>query len=214
MSTLNEEQAVLDFFAQEENLPLALSVAEQVDRQRQQFNNRFWLALAERIRSSTQDWSVEITEDREVKERLVGIYLRPLQEQKLFLCPMLEQQNMGGTPRIYFGLMWSETPPADKTSLKAVTALSVALEREGYKNNERFLAWRWSALYPTSKEMLLKFSRQPEILLDEASGLLLPLINTFSAALDAANAALRDAPRSATISLDQLRSTAKHKSIG
>ena len=31
---MNEEQAVLDFFAQTENLPLALSVADQVDATR------------------------------------------------------------------------------------------------------------------------------------------------------------------------------------
>jgi len=206
---MNEEQAVLDFFAKEENLPLALSVAELVDRQRHQYNNRFWLALAERLRSQTQMWQVEITEDREVTERLVGIYLRPMQEQKLFLCPMMEQQLMGGVPRIYFGLMWSEAPPADKLNLKAVTALRDALQSKGYKNNERFLAWRWSSLYPTSKEMLLKFSSQADELLDEASSLLLLLIQDFESTINAANAALRDTPTSANISLNQLRSKVK-----
>ena len=41
----NEEQAVLDFFAQKENLPLALSVAEQADGMRLQLNHAFWLSL-------------------------------------------------------------------------------------------------------------------------------------------------------------------------
>lgn len=206
---MNEEQAVLDFFSKEENLPLALSVAELTDKLRQQYNNRFWLALAERIRSQAPNWNVEITEDREVSERIVGIYLRPMQEQHLFLCPMLEQQIMGGVPRIYFGLMWSEAPTADKASLDAVTSLRDALQSKGYKNNERFLAWRWSSLYPTSKEMLSRFASQTDGLLDEASSLLLPLLQDFESPIKAANAALRDIPASATISLDQLRSKVK-----
>ena len=36
---MNEEQAVLDFFSQNENLPLGLSVAEQMDKIREQINN-------------------------------------------------------------------------------------------------------------------------------------------------------------------------------
>ena len=51
---MNEEQAVLDFFAQTENLPLGLSVAEQMDRLREQMNNRLWLELLPRLNAADQ----------------------------------------------------------------------------------------------------------------------------------------------------------------
>ncbi len=198
-----EEQAVLDFFAQEENLPLALSVGDLVDRQRRRMNTAFWRALAQRL--AIPGWHTNLTEDRDIPENLVGLHLRPQSPQPLFLCPMLEQQNMGGVPRIYYGLMWSELPPSDKTALAAVVTLHDALQKDGYKSNERFLAWRWSPLYPIRKDFLLKFSRQSEVLLDETMQLLTGLIGKHSSALATANAALREAPSSAIISLARLR---------
>ncbi len=44
---MNEEHSVINFFAQEENLPLALIAAEHLDDIRRQHNNRFWKALRE-----------------------------------------------------------------------------------------------------------------------------------------------------------------------
>jgi len=46
---MNEEKAVLDFFAKPENLPLGLSVAGQMDVIREQMNSRFWQDLQHRI---------------------------------------------------------------------------------------------------------------------------------------------------------------------
>ena len=205
---MNEEQEVLDFFSRGENLSLALSVAELVDHQRQQLNNRFWMALADRISADATNWQVETTGDRDADERLVGIHLRPKLEQQLYLSPILEQQNMGGKPRIYFGLMWSEIPTFDKSNLDAVNTLRNAMQTKGYKNNERFLAWRWSTLHPASKSFLLRFATQPDVLLDETRHLFMPLLHTFGAALTNANAALRESPHSTSISLDNLRSGA------
>ena len=89
----NEEQAVLDFFAKEENLPLALSVAEQVDGIRQRMNNAFWHALHERLAALLEanklPWAVEITDDRNTQDCALGLHLQPLSEQALFLRPML-----------------------------------------------------------------------------------------------------------------------------
>lgn len=65
---MNDEQAVLDFFAQEENLPLALIAAEHLDAIRLRLNNEFWTALRERLDAwlaqQALPWSTLITEDR------------------------------------------------------------------------------------------------------------------------------------------------------
>lgn len=206
---MNEEQAVLNFFSQEENLPLALSVAEHIDLQRQKLNNRFWLSLSEMLKTSYPDWQIEITEDRETPERLVGIHLRPHNSSNLFLRPMLEQQNMGGIPRIYVGLMWSESPTVDKKSLGVVTTLRDALTQDGYKNNESFLGWRWSSLYPMRKDFLLRLTTQPEQLMNEAHTLIAQLLEKHGLAIQQSNSALNDAPIAAPISLAQLHSKLK-----
>ena len=206
---MNEEQAVLDFFAQEENLPLALSVAELVDGIRQRTNNAFWHALQGRVTALLEmhglPWVVNITDDRNTPDGVVGLHLQPRQEQALFLRPMMEQQYMGDTLRIYFGVMWSTAPAPDKTRLAEVTVLREALQGEGFRNNESFLAWNWTPWHPRRRDFLQRYSIAADALLDEASGLLRHLLLDHGDALNAANAALREAPRSVTVSLDQLR---------
>ncbi len=206
---MNEEQAVLDFFAQTENLPLALSVTEQVDATRQQLNRAFWLALCERIAATAPGWQVATTEDRNAADCLVGLHLQPAQKQSLYLRPMLEQQYLGNVLRIYFGLMWSAAPAPALTRLSAVSALRDTLQASGFKNNENFLAWQWTPYYPRRRDFLLRFATTPDALLDEATALLHSLLVTHAAAVHAANLALRDAPRSTKMSLDRLRENLK-----
>jgi len=205
---MNEEQAVLNFFAQKENLPLALSVANQVDGIRQKLNNDFWLALSERIVANTSEWRTSTTEDRNATECLVGLYLQPETEQKLYLRPMLEQQYLGDTLRIYYGLMWSAVPTLEQKQLSAIKTLHNTFQEAGFKRNESFLAWQWTSYYPRNMDFLLRFSTTADALLNEASGLIQNLLVTHRDALHFANTALRESSRSAAISvvsLDKLR---------
>jgi hypothetical protein len=205
----NEEQAVLAFFSQEENLPLALSVAELVDGIRQRMNNAFWRALHERIAALLAEhrlpWGVALTEDRNTPDCVVGLHLQPMSEQALFLRLMMEQQYMGETLRIYYGVMWNSAPSPEKANLSNVAELREALQGEGLKNNESFLAWNWTPYHPRRKDFLQRYSTEPDVLLEEADGLLRHLLLDHGEALNAANEALMDVPRSVTVSLDQLR---------
>ena len=205
---MNEEQAVLNFFAQKENLPLALSVANQVDGIRQQLNNDFWLALSERIVANTPDWRVSTTEDRNATESLVGLSLQPEAEQKIYLRPMLEQHYLGDTLRIYYGLMWSATPTLEQKQLSVINTLHNIFQEAGFKSNESFLAWQWTSYYPRSMDFLMRFSTTADALLNEFTSLIQNLLVTHRDALHVANTALSESSRSAAISvvsLDKLR---------
>ncbi len=72
---MNEEQAVLDFFAQEENLPLALIAAEHLDSIRLRLNNEFWGLLRKRLDELLAQhdlpWTSQLTEDRNAEDCLV-----------------------------------------------------------------------------------------------------------------------------------------------
>ncbi len=208
---MNEEQAVLDFFAKEENLPLALVVAEQMDSIRRRMNNDFWRVLGTQFEANAPAWQVQLTEDRNMEDCLVGLHLKPVQEQALFLRPMMEQQVIGEAPRIYFGLMWSDPPPPDRLALPQVAALGDALRGAGFRSNEKFLGWQWSPYYPRSRQFLLRLSTDATSLLDEASALLNQLLMVHGPLLEAANAALRESPQPATISLDALRAGLKQR---
>lgn len=205
---MNEEQAVLDFFSKKENLPLALNVANQVDNIRQKMNNDFWLALCKRIATTAPEWRVSITEDRNTKECLVGLHLQPEEDQKIYLRPMMEQQYLGDTLRIYYGLMWSVTPTSEQKQLPTLQALSNSFQEAGFKNNESFLAWQWTSYYPRDMEFLLRFSTDADALLDEVSSLIETLLETCNKDLQLANQALRKPSRNpavAVVSLDKLR---------
>ncbi len=207
---MNEEQAVLDFFARQENLPLGLSVAEQMDRIREQMNSRYWRESLQRLNALIAEhalpWQAAITEDKNAPDSLVGLHCTLHETQPLYLRPMLEQQYLGGVWRIYFGLMWSTAPATEQLALPAVSALKQALQDAGFKHNENFLAWQWTALHPRRQDFLLRLAQQPETLLNETSAILEKLLIRHRTLIEQANAALQTAPRSMAISLDQLRS--------
>lgn len=203
---MNEEQAVLDFFANPENLQLTLRVAELADTLRQEYNNRFWRSLHAHVGAAAPEWSCALTEDRQAPGNLIGLSLTLSLGQEIFLRPFLEQQVMGGTPRIYGGLMWSVPPSPEQNALPAVAALRETLQTLGYKQSETFPAWRWTLWHPRRRDFLLQFAKQPEALTIAAGEELLSIVTRHRALLDAAHAALAESPRSATISLAQLRS--------
>ncbi|MDH2919381.1 MAG: hypothetical protein PXX73_09340 [Sideroxydans sp.] len=204
---MSEERAVLDFFAQTENLSLALAVADQTDGLREQLNTRFWSQLISQLANTlAPHWRISATEDRNAADSLVGFYCTPLNDQAICLRPMMEQQNLGKGLQIYLGLMWSSAPTPEHLALPAVHALSELMSAQGLKGNANFLAWQWTQLYPRRKDFLLRYQQQPEVAIAEAAALMQKLIFKQQAAITAANQQLAAAPRSMTISLDKLRS--------
>jgi hypothetical protein len=207
---MNEEQAVLDFFSKAENLPLGLAVAEQMDALREQMNNRLWRELLARLQALIIEhelvWRIEPTEDKNAPDSLVGLHCTTDTEQPLYLRPMMEQQYLGGVWRIYFGLMWSAAPTPDQLGLPAVSSLKESLQSAGFKSNENFLAWQWTAFHPLRKDFLLSYAQRPEKLLADMEAILKTLLIEHRVSIDQANAALKTTPRSITVSLDQLRS--------
>lgn len=207
---MDEEQSVLNFFAQPENLPLGLSVAELMDDIRQQLNTRYWHDLHNRVESlivaQALPWKSVPTEDRNAPDSLVGLCCNPASEQSLYLRPMIEQQYTNGAWRIYFGLMWSSAPAPEQLALPAVNELKQVLCESGFKNNSNFLGWQWTTLHPRRKDFLLRYSQNPEAILSETMAFLNRLLIEHGNSITLANDALRTAPRSMTVTLDQLRS--------
>jgi hypothetical protein len=206
---MNEEQAVLDFFAQAENLPLGLAVAEQMDDLRKQMNSRFWQDLRARLKALIDKhglaWQVEATEDKNAPDCLVGLHCTTGTDQPRYLRPMMEQQYLGGVWRIYFGLMWSTAPTPEQLGLPAVSSLKTSLQKAGFKSNENFLAWQWTAFHPLRKDFLLRYSLQPEKLLSDIEAIFKTLLMEHRVPIEQANAALKTAPRGLNVNLDQLR---------
>ena len=206
---MKEQQAVLDFFSRTENLPLGLAVAEHMDRLREQMNTGFWHDLLERLGTFIDGRSLPMqiaaTEDRNTLGGIVGLHciLQPAQE--LYLRPMMEQQNLDGSWRIYFGLMWSAKPSPEHRALPAVLKLKEALLLAGFKNNENYLAWQWTTLHPRRSDFLLRYAQQPEVLLNDAQNFLQTLLLEQRDLIAAANAELQAAPRGLAGSLHQLR---------
>ena len=205
---MNEQQAVLDFFSQAENLPLALVTAEHLDRLRRQLNNDFWRASQQRldqlITEHTLPWHSALTEDKNNADCLVGCHLRPDSETALFLRPFMEQQFLGDGYRIYYGLMWSAAP--DAQAKHAADSLRQNLEASGFKPNDSFLAWQWLPWHPRRQDFLLRWQHQRTAVLAELAQRWSELLIEHGTTLLQVNQALASAPRSAPIKLDQLRS--------
>jgi hypothetical protein len=207
---MNEQQAVLDFFAQEENLPLALIAAEHLDAIRLRLNNAFWHALRERVDAwlaqQALPWSTQLTEDRNNEDCLVGMHLQPGTEQRVFLRPFMEQQFLGDGYRVFYGLMWNTQPDATQKVRPEVEALRIGLGDSGLKHSDSFLAWQWLPWHPRRRDFLMRFASGRDELLEEALQPWRFLLTEYGAQLAQANLALNEAPPHAVISLDQLRS--------
>lgn len=207
---MNEEQEVLDFFSQQENLPLALIAADHVDEIRQRLNNEFWEGLRERLNAWMAErdlpWDSAITEDRNNAECLVGLHAKPRDEQHTFLLPFMEQQFVGGAYRMFGGLMWNTAPDAMQKNQPAVTELSSILSTAGFSDSDSFLAWQWLPWHPRRRDFLLRFANQREETLDEAMKLWELLLSDCGEQLKQANAALNAPGHSTAVSLEQMRS--------
>lgn len=206
---MKEQQAVLDFFAQTENLPLGLAVAEQMDVLREKMNSQFWLTLQKPldilIAEHKLPWQSTVIDDRNAAGSVVGLYCALDPEQEQYLRPMLEQQNIGGNLRIFFGLMWSLPPTPEQLAFPAVQALKHALQKTGFNSNENHLGWQWTMLYPRRQDFLLRYARHTEAVLEDALALLKTLLLEQHDLIAAANHALHSAPRRLAGSLNQLR---------
>jgi hypothetical protein len=210
----NEEQTVLDFFSQPENLALSLIAAEHMDGIRLRLNNEFWIALRKRVDAllaqHALNWDSELTEDRNTDECLVGLHLQPRLEQRVFLRPFMEQQFMGDKYRIYHGLMWNTAPDAAQKALPAVAELQLALQSAGFKQSDSFLAWQWLPWHPRQRDFLSRFTSQRDSLMDESDSIWSRLLITYGEELRLANLALNEpSHRNVAVSLDQLRSKLK-----
>ena len=97
---MKEKLAILDFFSQPANLSLGLTVADQMDKVRWQMNNRLWRELHPRLNALIEEhalaWRIDLTEDKNAPDSLVGLHCASLTEQELYLRPMMEQQYLGG----------------------------------------------------------------------------------------------------------------------
>jgi hypothetical protein len=191
---MNEEKAVLDFFTQTENLPLGLAVAEHMDGIREQMNSRFWHAFQKKLdilfSQHAPEWKTKAIEDRNTANLLVGLQCVLREPQASCLLPMMEQQYIGGTWRIFSGLMWNGTPQP----LPAVNELKQSLADANFKSNEQFLAWQWTNFYPQKSDFLLRFARQPEQLLNEIASVFKSLSLDRRELISQANTALKNTP--------------------
>jgi len=207
---MNEEQAILNFFSQPENLSLALSVGEHMDQLRKQMNNRLWQELRMRLEQVIREhglaWHVEFTDDKNAPEYLLGLHFTLASEQSLYLRPMIEQQYLGGEWRIYFGLAWSTASAPGPLEFSAIANLKASLQKARFKSNESFLAWQWTAFHPRRKDFLLRYARNPEQLLEEFVTIFATLLIDHREAIEQANQILgTTASRSLSSSLGQLR---------
>jgi hypothetical protein len=192
------------------SLPLALTVAEYIDKQREQLNNALWHDLSRQLNQIVDThqlpWQILLTEDKNAPDSLLGLHGTLREPQPLFLNPMMEQQSLGGNLRIYFGLMWSSPPTPEQRALPAISALKESLQIAHFKTNENFLGWQWTPWHPRRKDFLLRYASNSQKILEEITSAVQPLLLDFNEAITRANAALKNVPRSKNISLDQLRS--------
>lgn len=180
-----------------------------MDGIRLQMVSRFWLQLKQNLNiilsEQVPEWQVDVIEDRNTAEALVGLQCKSAKSVELHLFPMIEQQLIGGRWRIFCGLMWQSAPTSEQLAQPCVTALKNSLTDAGFQSNASFLGWRWMNYYPHRRDFLMRFSLHCDELMNEVVSGFGTLLLDQSTLINNANSALQDMPRSMPVSLDQLR---------
>jgi len=158
--TMKYEDKIWDFLAQKENLPIAIEIADSIEKVKRRVGNGFW----ERVRPSLQrrleegglhgGWCQELKKDEE--GFAFGILLYPKPERDpvaLFRYGLEEELEKPARYHIYQGIF--PPSPVPRALNKPVSDLQSPLLDEGYEKSKGWTVWKYIRDFTSENEFVL-----------------------------------------------------------
>jgi hypothetical protein len=167
---VNPDKSIVEFLCRDENLSLAIEVAEAIDavyeRVEAEFLNLMSRALAEKFdaRIHGGDWVLEKEVDEPSKtRRYAGVYISPRRnEAPHYLYYPLVVCREGAEFYLYYGLEWwgtSDEQPKEFPTNESSPLVAFLDERE-FKRSRWTLGWKTVATFTDRGELLLSLHQR------------------------------------------------------
>ena len=166
---MNYEEKAIRFLATEENLPMALEIANIVERLKVRLHREFWQGLFDKLNrklASTDKfdrWRVEF-DQKNNRVRFCPSYIA--ETQHYF---MLGLQPSGASDGYLFNYGFIRSHPSNlskETRLEEIYKLSKAVQSEGFRDDEGW--WLGFKRYScTNVQFLLRMINDKEVFIDE-----------------------------------------------
>ncbi len=199
---MDYEAAIIDFLARKDNLPLVLEIADRLDQLKDKSQQGFWQelykALKQRLAQSgkSNKWRVVISEEESFCDNSAYCRIEPvaMEEDQLYLCIWIQQQQFGADFWLYYGIDYSQEL-LSKWSLKQVRTLEAELEEEGFEEVGNDFCGRYKYLDWSlrDKDFMLRWAARRQSVVEQVVELVWMLFESKCTTLEQANRAVTKA---------------------
>lgn len=200
---MSYEDAAIQFLATEENLPMALEIADIVNRMKPRLHREFWQSLHDNLsqRLAQSDkygrWQVGFnfgTIDK-YNQDWFSCSLWPLyieRDKHYFRLELQHGSSSSGYPLRYG---FTRSHPDNRTKedgLDEISKLSKAIQSDGFRESEWFwyIGIKFLDYACTEKAFLLRMANEKELFIDEMAQMMWDLFETHYDLLEDAHRAL------------------------
>jgi hypothetical protein len=190
------EQAVIDFLAQPENLPVALEIARRVEKTKDVLQIQFWHMFRDDIQRRlqeadlTENWKVLLTPDNALLNQYAYFHIRyELGEPKpLYLDVTVEAGPPKWNCLLTFGLRWSQNQPVAPNQ-PALTELVQVMTDSGLalNSNQWWLMYVYMEHRLRDDTFLVRFASDPARTVEEIGSVVWSLFQIVSKPLAVVN---------------------------
>lgn len=189
---MNYQEAAVQFLATEENLPMALEIAELVRRMKKRANREFWQGLFDKLNQKLASsdkfdrWHIEFNQ----KNNRVRFHPSYLVENQHYFKLGLQPSESSDGYLFHYGFIRSHPSNILKeTGVEEISKLSKAIQSEGFRDDEGW--WCGIKRYScTNTLFLLRMVNEKELFVDEMAQIMWNMLETHYSLLEDAHHAL------------------------
>lgn len=157
--------AVLEFLAREENLPIALEIADLVEQLKPWLHQEFWFAFRDRLQDLlvqsewANSWVVQMTDRSGFLSNYAACFLVPSPDSRgrHYLRVALQQSTPRESYRLCYGTLWNMRS-STRPNFERVTDLVQELQQQGFQSNDLWLGYRYLDHYLESRDFMLRMA--------------------------------------------------------
>lgn len=193
MAAMDYEEAVLNFLTDEQNIEFVWEIGERFQKVKERLHLKFWYGLYNKLDQELQNrsvsWKVLSRKEPELLGQWGGLSLNPEPDPNhLHLRFGIEQENL----RLFTSVSWNAEIKTE-LQIPAVIDLRKVLEEKRFRSSPWQLGWKWTDIYPQSRNFCLRMAQDQVIFVEDVAQLLLGDFDEFASKVEEANAVIAEA---------------------
>lgn len=154
------ENKICDFLAKKENLPIAMEIADNIEKVMRRIGDGFWERLGASLQRRLEEANLHGSWRQELEKAKVGfvwgirLYPKPARDpETVFRYGLGEEEGKAGRYHIYQGIC--PPSPAPGAVKKALSDLQSPLLDEGYERSKGWPVWKYIRDFTSENEFII-----------------------------------------------------------